>query len=81
MSKLFYCASCRRVFEGGESCIYCEGKDIKELLKNSPVNILGTKLKGRILKMDNNVVRVLLVNENKERLIKEYEANQLKKII
>lgn len=81
MSKLFYCENCRRVLNGAENCIYCEGKDIKELLKNSPVNILGTKLKGKILKMDNNLVKVLLVNENKERLIKEYEANQLRKII
>ena len=81
MSKLCYCLECRRVLDGENQCPYCKSTFIKELCKNSPVNVLGSKVKGRILKIENGKARLLIVDESKQKYIKEYEADKLRKIL
>lgn len=81
MSKLYYCLDCKRVFQKKEQCEYCNSNAIKEIRKDSPVNILGTKLKGRVLKIEPDAVILLLTNEFNERYIKDYKAEELKKVL
>ncbi|SHI48080.1 hypothetical protein SAMN05444401_0770 [Clostridium amylolyticum] len=81
MSKLYYCLDCKRVFQKEEQCEYCSSNAIKEIRKDSPVNILGTKIKGRVLKIEPDAVRLLLTNEFNERYIKDYKAEELKKVL
>ena len=51
MHRLFYCLDCKRVFKNEQECQYCNSTNIKDIKKNSPVNVLGTKQKGRVLKV------------------------------
>ena len=81
MSTLCYCLQCRRVFNEGEGCPYCKSTEIKELSKDSPVNVLGSKQKGKVLKMEDGKARLLIRDENNERYIKEFEADKLRKIL
>lgn len=81
MNKLFYCLDCKRLMKGEEKCDYCGSMAVKELKKDSPVNIIGTKQKGRILKIEENDVSVLLITESKEKVIKNYRYEKLRKII
>lgn len=81
MNKLYYCAECKRIFKE-ERCPYCGSDNIKELTNNAPVNVLGTKIKGKVLKIEKDNVRVLHTNpESKERYIKIYEPEKLKKVL
>ncbi|MBU5592714.1 hypothetical protein KQI89_13240 [Clostridium sp. MSJ-4] len=81
MKKLFYCLDCKRIFDKEGQCEYCQSNNLKELTKNSPVNILGSKLKGRVLKIEDDEVRVIFRNESNEKVIKEYKPEQLKKVL
>ncbi|GIM29236.1 hypothetical protein CPJCM30710_19020 [Clostridium polyendosporum] len=79
--KLFYCIVCKRIFESEESCKYCGSSSVKELKKDTPVNILGTKLKGRVLKIGEHNLRIIVCTDTNERVIKEYSAEKLRKIL
>jgi hypothetical protein len=81
MSKLYYCLECKRISEKEEGCTYCGSHNLKELGKNAPVNVMGSKLKGRVLKVDEGRARLLIVDETNSKYIKEYEAEQLRKIL
>lgn len=81
MSKLYYCLDCKRVSGNADECEYCKSSSIKELQKDSPVNVIGSKLKGRVLKMDEEKVRLLVVDESKNKFIKEYEPQKLRKVL
>ena len=81
MSKLFYCKNCKRVIENFSQCDYCKTNDIKELMLGTSVNVLGTKQKGKVFKIDANMVKLIVIDESKNRLIKEYKAEQLKKVL
>jgi hypothetical protein len=81
MCKLYYCLDCKRISGEAESCMYCNSLNIKELTKNAPVNIIGSKLKGRVLKVEEGKARLLIADENNSRYIKEYEADMLKKVL
>ncbi len=81
MNKLFYCLECRRIFKDENQCSYCGGKNIKELVKNSPVNLIGSKLKGKVLRIEENKVRVLFTNDSNDRFIKEQEPDTLRKVL
>lgn len=81
MDKLYYCVDCRRVFRE-DMCPYCGSTNIKELTVNAPVNILGTKLKGKVMKICKDEVKVIHVNaETKEKYIKGYSIEKLKKVL
>lgn len=81
MNKLYYCNECKRVIDSSENCNYCKSNLIDELANGAPVNVIGTKLKGRVLKIKDNSVRLLIKDEGNNRLIKEYEGQQLRKIL
>lgn len=81
MNKLYYCNDCKRVINNVENCNYCNGNLVYELVDGAPVNVIGTKLKGRVLKIKENTVRLLIKDEGNNRLIKEYEGDKLRKII
>lgn len=81
MEKLYYCTDCRRIFSPAEECSYCGSYNLKELARNSPVNVIGSKLKGRFLNVRSSNARVLCVDEKKIRTIREYEAAKIRKIL
>jgi hypothetical protein len=81
MSKLYYCIECKRVVTSSEFCSYCSSSLINELSVGAPVNIIGTKLKGRVLKIKDNTARLLIRDEGNNKLIREYEGDKLRKVI
>ena len=81
MSKLFYCKSCKRVISNEQCCEYCKSEEIKELVEGAPINVIGGKLKGKVLKITDQMVRVILLDASNNKLVKEYEASKLKKVI
>lgn len=81
MNKLYYCNECKRVVSSSEYCNYCKSNLIDELADGAPVNVIGTKLKGKVLKIKDSTVRLLITDEGNNRLIKEYEGEKLRKIL
>lgn len=81
MDKLYYCSSCKRVLREPEDCEYCKSNETEELLVGKPVNVIGTKLKGKVLKIKKGMVTLLMVNENNEKYMKDYEAEKLRKVL
>lgn len=80
---LYYCTKCARISNTTNTllCPYCEDSAILPLKKNSPINVLGSKIKGRLFKELKDSAILIVITENKEKLLKEYPINQLKKII
>lgn len=81
MNKLYYCNECKRVIEGSESCSYCSSQLIEELSLGAPVNIIGTKLKGKVLKIKDNTARILIRDEGNNKFVREYDGEKLRKIL
>ena len=81
MNKLYYCLDCQRVFKSEVSCDFCQSTKIKELVRNAPINILGTKLKGKVFKIEQEMVKVKYNDEHKKVFIKDFEINKIKKIL
>ncbi|MCX7950651.1 MAG: hypothetical protein N2594_01720 [Clostridiales bacterium] len=78
---MFYCLSCKRVGKNAEVCEYCSAENLKELKVDSPVNVIGTKLKGRVLKLSGDKVRLLIRDDANNRFIKEYSYRDIKKVL
>ena len=55
--------------------------EINKLLQGTSVNVIGTKEKGRVFKITDEVVKLIVVDLAKNKIIKEYKAEQLRKII
>lgn len=81
MDKLYYCIDCKRISPESGECSYCKSVNIKELVKNAPVNVIGSKTKGRVLKIKDGMVQVLVKDEGNNSSIKEYEASKIRKIL
>lgn len=81
MASLYYCVDCHRVFKSNDKCEYCDSQNLKELRRGTSVNILGTKSKGQVFKLGDEEVSLILITESKERIIKSYMPEQLKKIL
>lgn len=81
MSKLFYCMDCKSIFEQSENCPKCGKEYVKELEKGTSVSVRGQKQKGKVFKISSNKVQVIIITENKERLIREYNPGELVKIL
>lgn len=81
MASLNYCVDCQRVFKSNDKCEYCSSNNLKELRKGTSVNVIGTKNKGQVFKIKDGIVSLILINESKERIVKEYDAESLKKIL
>lgn len=47
----------------------------------APINVIGTKHKGNVLRVKDQTVSVLLVDLQKQRYIKEFKASEIQKII
>jgi hypothetical protein len=81
MDKLYYCLDCKSIFTASNECRYCASQSTKTLVKNAPVNILGTKTKGNVLKIKGDMVQLLLVDEKNNRYIKEFQAEKIRKVL
>jgi len=81
MVNLFYCKKCKRVIKSGTQCDYCGNSEVNKLMQGTSVNIIGTKEKGKIYKIDNEIVKVIIIDVAKNKIVKEYKAQQLKKIV
>jgi len=81
MTKLFYCSDCKKILNDNTSCSACQSSNIKPLKKGTSVNVIGTKKKGKIYRVYNDEVKLLVINEAKEKLIKTYTYDQLKKVL
>ncbi|MGL4655215.1 MAG: hypothetical protein ACRCWM_04915 [Sarcina sp.] len=78
---LNYCSSCSRVFDSkADFCPHCESIYFSELKKNAPVNVIGSKVKGRLFKVTGETALLIVITENKEKLLKEYPIKELRKI-
>ncbi|ARC85444.1 hypothetical protein U732_1344 [Clostridium argentinense CDC 2741] len=81
MSKLYYCVDCKRLIKSSEKCDYCNGSFLKAITNGTPVNVIGTKQKGKVLKVEDSTVKLIVIDEAKNKLIKEYKAEQLRKVL
>ncbi|WP_125152512.1 hypothetical protein [Clostridium rectalis] len=81
MDKLYYCVHCKRVIQNTDKCNFCNEENIKELNYGAPVNIIGSKIKGKVLKIKGNVVRLIVRDEMNIKSIKEYEFEKLRKVL
>lgn len=81
MAKLYYCVECRKVEQASSKCGNCQSEKIKLLKVGTPVNVTGTKIKGKVFKIQEDEVKLLVINEAKEKLIKGYKYENLKKIL
>lgn len=81
MANLFYCKNCKRVLKSEIQCDYCGNSGMNRLMQGTSVNIIGTKEKGKVFKIGDEIVKVILIDVAKNKIIKEYRAPQLKKII
>lgn len=81
MERLMYCVDCQRIFASPNNCEYCHSYNIKELKRGTSVNVLGTKIKGKAYNYKNNLVSVILLTEDHQRVIKVYDAKKIKKIL
>lgn len=78
--SLYYCEDCSRVFKASEKCPYCQGEGVT-LKKNAPVNVIGTKIKGRIFKQNSDKITLIVRSEDNSKVMKEYLINNLRKIL
>jgi hypothetical protein len=67
--------------ESSEVCGFCGSEYVNELVIGAPVNVIGTKLKGRILKIKDNTARLLIRDEGNNKLIREYAGEKLRKVL
>ncbi|MFZ5987971.1 MAG: hypothetical protein ACOYWZ_12720 [Bacillota bacterium] len=81
MDKFCYCLDCQRIFNTADQCPYCSSKRTKELTQKAPVNVIGSKLKGRVLNTKEGIINVLFIDEGKNKTIKQFEADKIRKIL
>lgn len=81
MQKLNYCLDCQRVFTSENKCEYCNSQNIKELKRGKSINIIGSKNKGSYLKYKEGKVSVIVNTEDKQKIIKEYDIDSIRKIL
>ena len=55
--------------------------EVNRLMQGTSVNIIGTKEKGKVFKISDEIVKVIIIDLAKNKIIREYKAQQLKKII
>ncbi len=81
MKNLSYCVKCRRISYFRGTCSYCQSDSIKPINRKAPVNVIGTKIKGKVLNVKAGMVDILCVGEGNVKLIRQYEAEKLRKIL
>lgn len=80
MDKVYFCSTCKKIFTRGNSCTCQEENDIKEIKVGTPVNIIGTKLKGKVYRIKNETLEVLITS-TKNRTIKTYPLQEVRKVL
>ena len=81
MANLFYCVKCKRVIVNETQCDYCGDTQINRLLQGTSVNVIGTKEKGKVFKISDEMVKIIVIDLAKNKVLREYKAEQLKKIV
>ena len=81
MANLFYCVKCKRVISNETQCDYCGDTQINRLLQGTSVNVIGTKEKGKVFKISDEMVKIIVIDLAKNKVLREYSAEQLKKIV
>lgn len=81
MNNLNYCVECRRISYFNEICSYCQSNDIKDINRKAPVNVIGTKIKGRVMNAKDGMVDILCTGEGNIKSIRQFEAENLRKIL
>lgn len=80
MSKAYFCTACKKLFGHEDGCT-CEGQGcIKEVKLGTPVNVVGTKLKGKVYRINDDKLQVVITS-NKNRDIREYSLEEVRKIL
>ena len=80
MDKVYFCSSCKKIFSEGNGCTCPQENGVKEIRVGTPVNIIGTKLKGKVYRIKNEVLEVLITS-TKNRMIKTYPLAEVRKIL
>ncbi|TCO72183.1 hypothetical protein [Marinisporobacter balticus] len=81
MEKFYYCKDCRRIEKDDTKCGFCSSEKMKLLKVGDPVNIMGTKQKGKIFNIKEDEANLLIINGAKEKLIKRYKYEEIQKIL
>lgn len=81
MKNLSYCVDCRRISYFYGICSYCQSNNIKDINRKTPVNVIGTKIKGRVLNVKDEMVNILCIGQGKVKSIKQFEVEKLRKIL
>lgn len=80
MEKIYFCEACRKIFDEYNQC-QCNGeKSIKPMKVGTPVNIIGTKLKGKVYRMRDRELDILITS-SKNKGIQTYGIDQVRKIL
>lgn len=81
MDKLYYCTKCLRVVKTERNCDYCNNAETKELSIGAPVNILGSKLKGKVIKIKDGTARLVIRDDSNNKFLSVYSAEKMKKLL
>lgn len=81
MAKLYYCTKCRRIAKDDVKCGFCSSERIKLLKVGDPVNVIGTKQKGKIFKIKDDEVKLIVINAANEKSIKGHKHNEIQKVL
>ncbi|MGL4737892.1 MAG: hypothetical protein ACRCW2_10600 [Cellulosilyticaceae bacterium] len=79
MKQFYFCEACKQIFKSSDAC-RCDGKIIKPVKLGTPVNIVGTKLKGKIYRMKEDALDVLITS-TKNKGIQTYPIDQVRKVL
>lgn len=80
MNKIYFCKVCRAVFTEGQECTCQEINGIQEVKKGTPMNIIGTKIKGKVIRIKENAVDLLVRKEN-NKIIRTCKVGEVRKIL
>lgn len=80
-AQYYYCNQCKRVFEESGECKFCKSKDIRVLKSGTSVNIIGSKIKGKFVKAINGNLQLIIIDEAKNKVLKEAKAEKLRKVL
>ncbi|PHV70827.1 hypothetical protein CS063_08660 [Sporanaerobium hydrogeniformans] len=80
MQRVYFCKECKRVFMKEDKC-GCEIENgVKEIKLGTPVNIIGTKLKGKVRRIKGDKLE-LLITSSPNRYLKEFRMDEVRKIL
>lgn len=81
MQTLNYCLKCQRLFSSEDKCDFCGSDSLKSVQKSTSVNVIGTKIKGKVLYCKDDIVSIIISNESNEKMVRKYKVCELKKIL